>query len=255
MLNYLQSGQGDPVVLLHAYPLDLHMWDAQREALATAGHRVITPDLPGFGDSPLDTSTLPDLALPALAVLNLLDALGIDEFALGGLSMGGYVAMEILRQAPDRVSQLMLVDTKATPDGPEAQAGREQTAQAALAAGSLVPLTDGMLGGLLGATTRAQSPAVLERTKEWIAAAKTDACAWAMRAMARRPDSLPTLAAFDRPALVLAGTEDVLSPPGEQELMVAALPEGQLVMLPGSGHLSAIEVPSEVSDALLDFLG
>ena len=253
MLNLYEAGHGDPVVLLHAYPCNHTMWLEQALALANAGYRVLAPDLPGFGQSELPTGP-PDLAHSAAEVLATLDAARVASFSLGGLSMGGYVAMEILRQAPDRVERLLLVDTKATDDGPEARQAREDVAAAALAAGSLAPLAEGMLTGLLGETTRATNPEAVERTRVFIESADARAAAWSMRAMAKRPDSLPDLARFAGPALVLAGQEDTLSPLAEQQLMTAALPNVETVYLPECGHLSALEKPAEVSLELLEFL-
>lgn len=250
MLDVVDEGAGLPVVLLHAYPCDHTMWDAQAAALVAGGYRVIRPDLPGFGGSPVPT------AQPALQVMAdaIFDAVEAEQFVLGGLSMGGYVAMQMLRQQPDRVLGLALLDTKATPDTPQAAQTRYETADRAEAQGSLAAMAEGMIGGLLGATTLAERPDVVIRTAAFIAAASGAGAAWAMRAMAARPDSLPTLADYGRPAVVVMGQEDALSPRSEHELMAAALPSGRLVVVPGSGHLSAIEAPGAVSQALLDFL-
>jgi pimeloyl-ACP methyl ester carboxylesterase len=248
------AGSGTPVVLLHAYPCDLHLWDAQAGLLVAAGYRVLRPDLPGFGRSALDPALDPDLGVVAEQVLAAADAAGAATFALGGLSMGGYVAMEVLRRAPQRITALALIDTKGTPDGEAARQVREQTAVRILDAGSLAPLADGMLEGLLGATTRATNRAAVDRTRAWIDAADPAACAWAQRAMAQRPDSLPDLARFAGPALVLAGDEDVLAPEVEQTAMASALHQGTLVVLPGVGHLSAIEAPVAVGEALVGLM-
>ena len=157
MLNVIDEGAGPVVVLLHAYPCDAHLFDAQAAALVSAGWRVVRPDLPGFGQS-LPTDEPPSMAVMAEQVLGTLTAIGVDAFALGGLSMGGYTAMEILRQQPERVLALVLMDTKATADTQAAAAVREETAQQALAEGSLVPMADGMLAGLLGPTLRPDVP-------------------------------------------------------------------------------------------------
>ena len=254
MLHVVDEGAGLPVVLLHAYPCDHTLFDAQATALLAAGCRVIRPDLPGFGGSALPASGAHTMAAMVEGVLADLDDRGIAEFVLGGLSMGGYAAMEILRQQPQRVAGLMLLDTKATPDGPQARAVREETAQRALAAGSLEPLAEGMLQGLLGPTSREQRPDAVERTRRWIRSARAESAAWAMRTMADRPDSVPTLAGYDRPALVVAGAEDALSPLAEHEVMADALVNGELVTISECGHLSAVERPGEVAEAMLAFL-
>lgn len=254
MLHVVDEGAGYPVVLLHAYPCDHTMWAVQAAGLVAAGYRVIRPDLPGFGASALPTAAEHSLQVVADAVLAELDRRGIDSFALGGLSMGGYSAMQLLRQQPERVTALALVDTKATADGAEARAVREDTAQKALAAGSLQPLADGMLQGLLGPGTREHRPAVVEQTRRWISTAPAASAAWAMRAMAVRPDSLQTLASYPRDALVVAGEQDALSPMAEQHLMIEALPHGSLATIPDCGHLSAVEQPEALSEILLSFL-
>jgi pimeloyl-ACP methyl ester carboxylesterase len=254
MLHAVDEGAGVPVVLLHAYPCDHTLFDAQAAALVAAGYRVIRPDLPGFGASALPASAERGMAVMADAVLADLDERGIASFVLGGLSMGGYAAMQILRQQPERVAALVLLDTKATPDGPEARTVREETAQRALAAGSLDPLEAGMLQGLLGLTSREQRPEVIERTRHWIRTARAESAAWAMRTMADRPDSRPTLAGYRGPALVVAGAEDALSPLSEHVIMADALVAGRLVTIEACGHLSAVERPAAVTDALLAFL-
>ena len=254
MLNVADEGTGSPVVLLHAYPCDHTMWDAQAAALVGHGYRVIRPDLPGFGASPLPAAAERSLSVMADAVFDTLDALGVRSFVLGGLSMGGYAAMQMLRQQPERITALALVDTKATADPEAARLVREETAQKALAAGSLRPLAPGMLGGLLGETTRADRPGVVDQALGFIEAASADSAAWAMRSMAVRPDSVPTLAGFEGPAVVIAGDQDALSSLAEHELMAATLPQGTLVVITDCGHLSAIEQPVAVADALLSFL-
>ena len=114
MISYNRTGSGEPLVLLHAFPLSSAMWMSQREELA-ASCRVITPDQRGFGGSPLGDDP-PSLDAAADDVAALLDKLGLDRVVLGGLSMGGYVAMSFLRRHGDRVDALVLADSKATAD-------------------------------------------------------------------------------------------------------------------------------------------
>jgi len=254
VLAHEDQGRGPAVVLLHAFPCDRRMWRAQAEVLVGAGWRVIRPDLAGFGESTTHAKDAPSLDRMAADVLRLMDRLGVDDFVLGGLSMGGYVSMALLRQDSERVRGLILADTKATADAPEAQQVREAAAATVLAAGSTAPVSDAMLTGLLGATTRETRPGVVDVVSGWVGEARPEAFAWAQRAMARRPDSHPDLAAFDRPSLVLWGEEDTLTPPAGHESMLAALPDVTDVGIPGAGHLSAVEDPGAVSAALLAFL-
>jgi 3-oxoadipate enol-lactonase len=111
-LGYDDQGQGDLVLLVHAFPLSRRMWAPQVAALTAAGYRVIAPDLRGFGQSEASDGPYP-LALLADDLLALLDTLGIASTAVVGLSMGGYIAFRLIEKAPERVRALVLADTRA----------------------------------------------------------------------------------------------------------------------------------------------
>jgi pimeloyl-ACP methyl ester carboxylesterase len=252
-LNLRETGQGTPLVLLHAFPLSSAMWLSQRESLSDAC-RVLTPDLRGFGGSPLGEDD-PDLNHMADDVAALLDTRGLDAVVLGGLSLGGYVAMAFCRRHLDRVAALVLADTKATADTPEARENRESMARAVLEEGSARGVVDELLPKVLGETTLARRPMVCGRVKGLMQSAPPAAVAWAQRAMAQRPDSTDTLRKVPVPALVVVGEEDTLTPPSESEAMVDGLPDGRLVRLPEVGHLSAIETPEQFDAAVREFVG
>lgn len=251
-LSFQDVGTGPVVVLLHAFPLTSAMWSSQRDALAPS-FRVITPDLRGFGTSPLDDGP-PDLAAMADDVAALLDALGIDTAVVGGLSMGGYVTLALLRRFPDRVRGVVLADTKASADSPEAAANRERIATTVLAGPSSPLLLDELVPTLIGATTKRHRPAVVERVRAQVAEAPAAAVAWAQRAMAVRPDSFDLLRTLRVPLLVVVGEEDALSPVLDASAMVDAAATARLVVIPGAGHLSAVEAPEQFTAALADFL-
>ena len=252
VLAYDESGAGASVVLLHAFPVHAAMWDAQRAGLADEW-RVVTPDLPGFGRSArLDGA--PSLDAVADAVLATLDSLEIDEFVLGGLSLGGYVAMALLRRAPERVSGLILVDTKASADPEAARDNRERIASTVVSERSMrVVLTD-VLPGLVGKRTKRRRGEVLRSVTDMVRGASPESIAWIQRAMAARPDSFDVLRATSVPALVIVGEDDEIAPLSEAEAMVEALPNASLVTVPASGHLSAVEDPLAVTHAIRAFL-
>lgn len=256
-LHYEEAGEGLPVVLLHAFPLSSAMWAAQRAELA-ARCRVITPDQRGFGGTPAggDPASLakPSLATVADDLVRFLDKLGLDQVVVGGLSMGGYVAMALLKRHPERVKALILANTKASADPEAAAANRERIAAAVMAAGSSELLLDEVYPKLLGATTVASRPDVAAGVRALVQQAPANAVAWAQRAMAARPDSFETLRSATVPALVIAGEEDALMPLPEAEAMAEALPKSQLVTLPGVGHLSAVEDPAAFNAAVTAFL-
>jgi pimeloyl-ACP methyl ester carboxylesterase len=251
-LHVREAGAGRPVVLLHAFPLSSAMWLEQRNALGDRC-RVLTPDQRGFGGSPLGDDE-PSLDAVADDVAAMLDGLDLDRVVLGGLSMGGYAAMAFLRRHPGRVSALVLADTKATADAPEAAANRERIAARLLSAESSEVLLEDVLPSLLGPTTTRDRPLVAGRVRALVEAAPPAAAAWAQRAMAARPDSLATLRAADIPTLVLRGDEDALSTQADTDAMVEALPQGRLVVLPAAGHLSAVETPDPFAAAVDTFL-
>lgn len=254
-IAWTDEGTGPVVVLLHAFPCNRSMWDGQIAGLVDAGWRVMAPDLPGFGDSPL-------LAEPAslTAVVEVLAAflleLSVDRCVLIGLSVGGYLIMEWLRRHPDMVAGVVLCDTKASADTHEAAAGRLEMA----AAVELDPtscsstLRERLLPVIVGETTRSSRPEVVDVVATWMDAAEAASVAWYQRAMAVRPDSIATLSEAEVPALVLWGEEDAMAPEGEQNAMVAALRDARLAVIPKSGHLSAVEAPSMVTREVVDFV-
>lgn len=256
-LSYLESGQGLPVVLLHAFPLSSTMWTQQRDGLGEK-HRIITPDQRGFGASRLggDPASMakPSLSVAADDVVALLNKLELDQVVLGGLSMGGYVAMAVLRKHPERVRALILADTKAGPDSEEAAANRLRIAGLVEESHSSQPLLDEVVPGQLGETTKSSRPQIVEKVKIAVRQAAPASVVWAERAMAERPDSFDVLAATTVPTLVLVGEEDGLTPVSEAEAMVAALPDARLVTLPGVGHLSAVEDGVAFNAAVGSFL-
>lgn len=247
-----EAGSGRPVVLLHAFPLSSAMWIDQRNGLSDVA-RVITPDLRGFGGSQLGYDE-PSLDHVADDVAAMLDGLGLDRVVLGGLSMGGYVAMAFLRRHPHRVRAVILADTLATADPAPARERREGIAARLDAEGTVEALLDEVLPALCGPTTARDRPMVTGRVRGLVEAAPPAAAAWAQRAMAARPDSLDVLRAVTVPALVVLGDEDGLSTRADADAMVEALTDARLDVLAGSGHLTAIEVPDDFTASVRRFL-
>ncbi|MFJ7245309.1 alpha/beta fold hydrolase [Kitasatospora sp. NPDC098652] len=244
-----ESGTGTPLVLLHAFPLNASMWSAQLDALpGLTGDevRVLAPDQRGFGGTELGTDE-PSLDLVADDLALLLDAAGIDRAVVGGLSMGGYVALAFARRHPDRLSGLLLANTRATADRDAVRANRERIAAAVTARGSVQLLLDEQVAaGQLGP----DSQHLVERVQAMVAAAPPASVAWAQRAMAARPDSLEVLAGLRVPVAFLAGAQDALVAPEEAELMHRARPDAELTVVPGVGHLSALESPGAFDAAV-----
>jgi len=250
-LAHEEAGSGRPVILLHAFPLSRAMFADQVAGLADQA-RVIAPDLRGFGESQPGADE-PSLDLMADDVAGLLDRLEVEAGVVAGLSMGGYVAMAMLRRHAERVAAVVLMDTKASADDQPARENRERVARAVVEDGpsALRP----MLDALLGETTRAERRGVVDMVSRWLDSVRPEAVAWAQRAMAARPDSFATLAGALVPGFVVVGEEDTMTTRDDALAMAAAFAQPPPVyVIPQAGHLSAVENPDAVTGALRDVL-
>lgn len=245
-------GGGDPLVLLHAFPLYSAMWAPQLACLSS-GRRVIAPDLKGFGasDAPDELSHHTMIGY-AEELAALLDALGVGRVVLGGLSMGGYVAFAFLRRHADRVTGLILADTRAAADTTEVF-DRRTDQQDQVATEGTTALVEVLLGGLLCDNTKAYRLELVEQVRRLMANPAAGYIA-ALEAMKHRPDATAELAAIGVPVLVLVGEHDALSPPAVARAMAGAIPDAQLAVLPNAGHLSNLEAPDEFNAAVAEFL-
>ncbi len=248
-LHWRDAGRGThAVLLLHAFPLHSGMWSRQIEALAHT-HRVIAPDYRGLGGS-AGSHEASTMALLAGDVRGLLAHLRIERAAVVGLSMGGYLALELWRQVPGLFTGLALCDTKAGADTAEGAAGRETFAKAALAQG-LHWVADQMAPKLLKPSPDA---AALAEVRTLIGACTPVGVAAAQRGMALRPDSTPTLGTITCPTLVVVGAEDGLTPPAEAEKLAAGIRGARLARIAGAGHLSNLEQPAAFNKVLTGFV-
>lgn len=243
------KGIGPTVVLLHAFPLSREMYRPQREGLAADCH-LLTPDLPGFGDSPLPDEA-PTAEAMADAVARFLDERGVTgPVVLGGVSMGGYVAFAFVRRYADRLAGLILSDTRAEPDDEAARANRDRMiGQAATSPASAI--IEGMIPKLLAP---ANVPALGDELRRIGSAQRPAGIIAALQALRDRPDSVPTLAEVRVPTLVVVGREDALTPPALAEKMAAGVAGARLVVIDGAGHLPNLERPAEFNQAVRELV-
>ena len=227
------------------------MWDGQL-SLAQRGWRVIAPQLrrfdSGAGDPP--ATSMDDYAGD---VIDLLDNLHVKQAVIGGLSMGGYVAFAILRLAARYVQGLVLADTRPQADTPEAVASRTKLLALVQAKGPSA-VADEMLPKLLGATTRASRPDIVEQVRALVLANSTEAIGGAIRALMSRPDSTPLLSSIHVPTLIVVGDEDVLTPRALSEEMHRSIAGSELAVIEHAGHLSNLEQPAAFDAVLARFL-
>lgn len=247
-IHYREAGSGsDVVVLLHAFPLHSEMWAPQLAALA-GRFRVIAPDFRGLGRShPAPAASTMDLL--ANDVIFLLRQLGIRRAAVAGLSMGGYVALELYRRAPGLVRGLALCDTRATPDTEAQRSTREAYARSAMERG-LPFVADDFAPRLLRPDP---DPGTLAAVRRIILGGTPEGVAAAQRGMGLRPDSVPTLPLVTCPTLIAIGALDQLTPFGEAQRMAQTVRGSLLLRIPNAGHLPNLEAPAPFSAALSRF--
>jgi 3-oxoadipate enol-lactonase len=253
LLAFDDEGPGPVVVLIHGFPLDRTMWINQRSSVGSI-YRVILPDLRGHGNTAAPEGIYEVNAM-ADDVLELLDALQIPgRVVVGGLSMGGYIALSIVARHPDRVKALMLMNTRASADSPDAAKVREELAARVEASGETTEVVATMLPKLFSKSTFEHHPGLIARTHDRMARTPARAIAGTLRGLAIRPDRTASLAGIEVPTLVLAGIDDALISMEESRTMARLIPGSKLVTIPDSGHLAPLENPVATDAAILEFL-
>jgi len=256
-MTFLDLGIGEAVLLGHSYLWDAEMWRPQIERLARR-YRVIVPNLWGHGDSgplPAGTRDLGDLARHHLA---LMDRLGIERFAVLGLSIGGMWGAELALLAPERVTALALLDTYL---GPEPALSRSQYFALidAIAAAKAIPepMLDVIVPLFFAPGRETNTPALSEafrlRLRGWDSARLLDSVLPIGRMLFGRRDARDDLRTLSMPKLVLTGREDIPRPLHEGQQMAAIL-DCPFVEIEGAGHISTLESPEIVTDRLSRFL-
>jgi pimeloyl-ACP methyl ester carboxylesterase len=261
VLAYRDTGAGLPVVFLHPTPLDGEFWSPLTENLP--GVRAIIPDLRGHGASELGTlpvggfALVPDapvlnVAKLAADVLALLDHLQLTAAVFAGCSIGGYVLLEIWRQAPERVRGLAFVCSKPQPDAPAGLARRADTIAKART-GGCATLFDGMAQTLIGATARERHPEIVTQLRAHMTLT-AEVLVAVQAGLATRPDSVPIVATIMAPILAIAGGEDTVVTAAEMEAFHVASDGCEFHLLPDAGHFAAYEQPRKVAALLGEWL-
>jgi 3-oxoadipate enol-lactonase len=261
-LHYTDTGAGVPVVFLHPTPLDHDYWRPMAEQVS--GIHAIVPDLRGHGASELGSSLpaggftpVPDAPVLTMAqlaadVLALLDHLELKQAVFAGCSIGGYVLLELWRQAPERMRGLAFVCSKPQPDVEASLAKRAATIAQARASGASA-LFDGMAQSLTGATAREQRPQIVAELRARMTLTP-EALVAVQAGLATRPDSVPTVATIAAPVLAIAGGEDSAVAPAEMEAFRAAPGGCTFHLLPDAGHFAAYEQPHKVAALMAAWL-
>jgi pimeloyl-ACP methyl ester carboxylesterase len=244
-------GDGPPVVLLHPFPANHKVWLPAAELLA-GRYRLILPDLRGHGQSGVGTGPA-SMEKHAADLLRLLDASGVGKAVFAGVSIGGYVLFEFWRRRRERVSGLILCDTRAGADTEEGRADRLKAADDVEKQGP-VAFIDSMIPKLLGDTTRTTRPDLVERARKMMLEMSAAGIAAVQRGMAARPDSVADLKTINVPTLVMVGAEDILTPLSEAESMQRQIAGSRLQTIPRAGHYAVFEQHEAAGKAVRGFL-
>jgi 3-oxoadipate enol-lactonase len=249
-ISYDDIGTGLPIVFLHAFPLDRSMWAPQVGALVRQG-RCIAPDLRGFGAS----MRAPPYSMDQYAgdVAALLDRLDVAPAVVVGLSMGGYIAFAFWRRHRAKVRALVLADTRAGADTDEGREKRRRLIEVARSRGSGA-VAEMQIETMIGETTRQRRPDVVDTVRAMMAAAPVEGIVGALEAMMARPDSTPTLATIDVPALIVVGDEDRLTPPNEAESMHERIRGSRLEVIAQAGHVCNLERSAAFTHIVSEFV-
>ena len=222
------------------------MWHAQAAAFA-ADHRVIVPDMPGFGSAQLPDGT-PSIDDLANAIVAYCKSGGIERPLVAGCSMGGYIALAIARLHPAFAGGFGLIDTRATADSQDGKRARYEMVERARHEGAGFLLQS---SPPVSAQTASQRPEAVAFIKSMMADATAAGIMVAQRAMASRKDSRPVLGTIRVPVAVIHGTDDPVVALAEGQAMASAIKGSTFVPIAGAGHLSPLEAPDEVTAALL----
>ena len=250
-IYYDLAGSGPPVVLLHPFPVHHEFWLSVAKLLSPR-YRLIMPDLRAHGESGLGQGPA-TMRKRAFDIARVMDAAGVDRAPLVGVSIGGYTIFEFWRRFPNRAAALVLSNTKAPADNPEARAERSKVAHDVLERGA-EPFFEGFVTKVLGETTRRSRPDLVEGALRMMRKMSAEDVAGTLLGMAERPDSIPTLKTISVPTLIITGDEDTLTGLPEAELMKQNVPGAQVKVVAKAGHYSPWEQPENVGRLLRVFL-
>jgi 3-oxoadipate enol-lactonase len=243
-------GAGSVVLFVHGFPFDRTMWRHQLAGLSR--WKRIAPDLRGVGESTPGDGEY-SVGRYADDLVGVLDAAGVGEAVVCGLSMGGYIVFELLRRYPERVRAVVLCDTRSQADSAEARRNRDELATLAMHGGPDA-VAERLLPGLLAPATLADQPEVMTQCREMARRWSVAGMVGALHAMRERPDSTALLGTLRIPTLVVVGAEDRPSPPSVAQSMAQAIPGARCAVIPGAGHVAPLEQPLATSRVLAEFL-
>ncbi len=251
-MAYDDNGSGPPLLLIHGFPLCRRMWHPQIKALVSAGYRVITPDLRGFGESDCPEGPY-SIGLFADDMAALLDHLGIEKATVGGMSMGGYILFNLLERHQARLSGACFITTRATADDEAGKERRLFLAREVMKFGPQV-VADPFEKLLFTGESLAERPKLVSEVYGWMTANDSRGIAGGLLAMRERADYTGVLSSFNLPALAIGAEGDKAAPPDCARAIAAGIPGCRLAIISHAGHMANLENPGAFNQVLLEFL-
>lgn len=249
-LNYSDRGNGQVVVLIHGFCESLRIWDHIENELSRFA-RVLSVDLPGFGDSRLEGAEV-SMEFFGDQILDLLNELGISNFSLVGHSLGGYVALAILERSMSRVDALVMFHSTAYADSDEKRANRDKMA-GFISRNGVATFMDSFVGSLVAEPNRERCRTQIESLTNDGKRADQDAVLLTIEAMKNRPDRTAILGQFGGRVLWIIGQDDVAVPLGDSLKQSEIGNRTESLVLKNCGHLGMIEKPTTSLTRLIEF--
>lgn len=251
-LDTFVNGEGEPVFLIHGFPLTHEMWEPQIKVLIENGFKVIAPDMRGFGNSLVNISewTMDDFANDVICIANKLN---INKFSVAGMSMGGYIAFNLIDQYPERIKSAILISTKAQADDEQGKARRNQLIELAKTRGK-TPVIEEFKKILFAPLTWEKNLDLISRVSVIMERASLNGIVGSLGAMRDRKDYVDLLPKIEFPVLIIHGRSDLASPVENANLMAAGIRNSKTFYSDISGHMVNLEDAENVNSAILEFL-
>jgi len=236
------------LVLIHGYPFDHTLWNQVIQGIDPS-IRCIAPDLPGFGNEPT-CPTSPSIDFYAEFLKNRLDEMGIDQVIVAGMSMGGYVALAFAEKFREQVLGLVLISSHAGADSPETREKRWDLIRKIRSEG-VQAAVDAIRPQMISDPKNADL--IAEKLNIGAESSGVNGLAWALEAMAKRPDRTQILHEASFPLLIVHGENDKIIPISKIEGVARTNSAIQMTRLPNAGHATPLDAPEEVARALNTF--
>lgn len=251
-LNIEDKGNGEfPIVFIHGFPFNNTTWEPQFNSLNNE-YRVIAPDLRGYGKSTRGTEII-SISLFADDLIDMLDSLGIKKAIFCGLSMGGYISLNIFKRYPDRCKALILSDTQCLADSQSTKENRYKT-MLQIASEGLEKFAESFVNNVFAAQTIISNPSLVNKIKSLILSTSPQTITETLEALATREDTCGILNKINIPTLILCGTEDKITPTHLSEFMHANIKNSTLKIIEHAGHLTNLENENQFNKYIKEFI-